>query len=65
MKQEEWFAYMDDVLKQKAYAIYLDGEKFGLINGHDAEHAVHKMAQHEEIDPRRLTAERAWPDSDH
>jgi len=55
---------MDDVLKQKAYSIYKDGEYYGMINGHDAEHAAHKMAQHEELDLRSLTAERTWPNSE-
>ena len=63
MSPEEFEAYWADCLKQKQYRIFLDGEEFGGVGGHDAEHAVHKMAQYEEIDPHRLRAERAWPDS--
>ncbi len=69
MSPEEFEAYWADCLAQKQYTIYRTGEdgqseEFGLIGGHDANHAISKMAQYEEIDPKSLTATRAWPNSD-
>lgn len=62
-------AYWADCLAQPDYVIYRTDkngqeEQFGLIGGHDAEHAISKMAQYAELDPHTLRAERAWPNSD-
>ena len=69
MNINDFEAYWNDCLAQKAYSVYQgegeEAEYIGLINGHDADHAISKMAQHEEIDPATLTATRTWPDSNH
>lgn len=68
MEMKDFEAYWADCLAQKEYAIYRTGEDgqpqfFGSIGGHDEAHAISKMAQYEEIDPKTLTASRAWPNS--
>jgi hypothetical protein len=63
----DFAASWNDALKQKTYSIYQGEEEpeyLGMADGHSPEHAISKMAQYEEIDPRTLSALVTWPEEE-